>query len=201
MSNKQIIKKVFDNKFDKKEIRTQVLLKYERKNKNIMNKLIKYAAVSFSIFLIALFVGVRLNNKESVLEKDNSGVMKVFAYTYTNEEKLERREIKDNVRFGLQKYNLAMSSVPGYPINFEINNLDYIQINVSNGSISLWDKDTYKVSNLGSNYKLTSTKDLYFNVNDKTNIEIKGIKDNKEIFEKNIEISMDDNFNYYALMK
>lgn len=201
MSNKQIIKKVFDNKFDKKEIRTQVLLEYERKNKNKMNKLLKYGAVSFSIFLLVLFGGVRLNNKESVLEKDNSGVMKVFAYTYTSEEKLEKKELKDNVKLGIEKYNLAMSSVPGYPIFFEINNLDYIQINVSNGSISLWDKDTYKVSILGSNYKLTCTKDLYFNVNDKTNIQIKGIKNNKEIFEKNIEISMDDYFNYYALMK
>lgn len=201
MSNKQIIKKVFDNKFDRKEIKNQILLEYERKKKYKMDNLIKYAALSVSIFVIALFVGAILNNKESLLEKDNSGVMKVFAYTYTSEEKLEKKELKDNIKIGLQKYNLAMSSVPGYPINFEIDNLDYIQINVSNGSISLWDKDTYKVSNLGCNYKLTSTKDLYFNVNDKTNIEIKGIKDNKEIFEKNIEISMDDNFNYYALMK
>lgn len=201
MSNKQIIKKVFDNKFDKKEIRTQVLLKYERRKKYKMNKLLKYAAVSFSMFLLVLFGGVRLNNKESLLEKDNSGVMKVFAYTYASEEKLEKKELKDNIKIGLEKYNLTMSSVPGYPIFFEINNLDYIQISVSNGSISLWNKDTYKVSNLGNNYKLTSTKDLYFNVNNKTNIEIKGIKDNKQIFEKNIEISMDDEFNYYALMK
>ncbi len=199
MSNKQIIKEVFDNKLDSKLIRNQVLLEYERKKKNKMNNLLKYAAISIS--LIALFVGVSLTNRNTSLEESDHGVMKVFAYTYTSEEKLEKKELKDNVKLGLEKYNLAMSSVPGYPIMFEINNLDYVEISVNSGSISLWDKDTYKVTNLGSNYKLTNTKNLYFNVNNETIIQIKGFKDNKEVFEKNIEISMDEDFNYYALLK
>ncbi len=199
MSNKKIITEVYNNKFDKKLIKNDILLKYDRNRKDKMKRVLKYDTVS--LVVVAVCLGLFFNNFGGSLESSYENIVKVYAYTYKEDERIGREELKDNVKIELEKYNLAMSSVPGYPIMFEIYNLDYIDINVLNGYISYWNKDTYEVSNLGSDYRLYNSKNLYFNINDKTNIQIKGIKDNKELFEKNIEIFMDNDFNYYAIMK
>ena len=62
MSNKQIIKEVFDNKFNANKIRDQILLKNERKRKNIMIKFFKYAIpIIVIVFVISL---VLFSNKQ-----------------------------------------------------------------------------------------------------------------------------------------
>ena len=94
-----------------------------------------------------------------------------------------------------------MSSVPGYPIMFELDNIDYLNIDVTNGTILDWNGDTGKVNSLGTTYQLSNNGTLFFNVNINTNIKITGISNKKEVFEKNITISSDDDFNYYAILK
>lgn len=94
-----------------------------------------------------------------------------------------------------------MSSVPGYPIVFELENVDYLKIEVNNGNILDWNGDTGKVTSLGTTYQLSNNGTLYFNVNINTNIKITGIRNKNEVFEKNITILSDDDFNYYVILK
>ena len=200
MSNKKMMKKVFEEEFSSEKMKQQILLQYERKEKNKMSKIIKYAIVPVCLVL-ALFIGTSLNEGNNILEDNVIGAMKVYAYTMSEDEKVEKTELKDNIKLGLASYNLAMSSVPGYPIVFELENVDYLKIEVNNGNILDWNGDTGKVTSLGTTYQLSNNGTLYFNVNINTNIKITGIKNKNEVFEKNITISSDDDFNYYAILK
>ena len=195
MSNKKMMKKVFEEEFSSEKMKQQILLQYERKEKNKMSKIIKYAIVPVCLVL-ALFIGTSLNEGNNILEDNVIGAMKVYAYTMSEDEKVEKTELKDNIKLGLASYNLAMSSVPGYPIVFELENVDYLKIEVNNGNILDWNGDTGKVTSLGTN-----NGTLYFNVNINTNIKITGIRNKNEVFEKNITILSDDDFNYYLILK
>lgn len=200
MSNNNMMKKVFDKELNSEKMKQQILLKHERKEKNKMSKIIKYAIVPVCL-VFAFFIGISFHKENHILEDHGISSMKVYAYTMSEEEKLEKTELKDNIKLGLAKYNLAMSSVPGYPIEFELDNIDYLNIDVTNGTILNWDKDTGKVDNLGNTYKLSNNGTLYFNVNINTNIKITGIKNKNKVLEKSITISSDDDFNYYATLK
>ena len=200
MSNKKMMKKVFEEEFSSEKMKQQILLQYERKEKNKMSKIIKYAIVPVCLVL-ALFIGTSLNEGNNILEDNVIGAMKVYAYTMSEDEKVEKAELKDNIKLGLASYNLAMSSVPGYPIVFELENVDYLKIEVNNGNILDWNGDTGKVTSLGTTYQLSNNGTLYFNVNINTNIKITGIRNKNEVFEKNITILSDDDFNYYVILK
>ncbi len=200
MSNKKMMKKVFEEEFSSEKMKQQILLQYERKEKNKMSKIIKYAIVPVCLVL-ALFIGTSLNEGNNILEDNVIGAMKVYAYTMSEDEKVEKTELKDNIKLGLASYNLAMSSVPGYPIVFELENVDYLKIEVNNGNILDWNGDTGKVTSLGTTYQLSNNGTLYFNVNINTNIKITGIRNKNEVFEKNITILSDDDFNYYLILK
>lgn len=200
MSNKKMMKKVFEEEFSSEKMKQQILLQYERKEKNKMSKIIKYAIVPVYLVL-ALFIGASLNEGNNILEDNVIGAMKVYAYTMSEDEKVEKTELKDNIKLGLASYNLAMSSVPGYPIVFELENVDYLKIEVNNGNILDWNGDTGKVTSLGTTYQLSNNGTLYFNVNINTNIKITGIRNKNEVFEKNITILSDDDFNYYVILK
>lgn len=200
MSNKKIMKKVFDEELSSEKMKQQILLKYERKEKNKMGKIIKYSIAPVCL-LLAIFIGISLNNGKDTSEGNVIASMKVYAYTMSQDEKIEKTELKDNIKLGLASYNLAMSSVPGYPIIFELDNVDYLNIIVTNGTILDWDRDTSKVNSLGNTYQLSNNDTLYFNVNINTNIKIIGIRNKNEVFKKNITISSDDDFNYYAILK
>lgn len=200
MSNKKMMKKVFEEEFSSEKMKQQILLQYERKEKNKMSKIIKYAIVPVYLVL-ALFIGASLNEGNNILEDNVIGAMKVYAYTMSEDEKVEKTELKDNIKLGLASYNLAMSSVPGYPIVFELENVDYLKIEVNNGNILDWNSDTGKVTSLGTTYQLSNNGTLYFNVNINTNIKITGIRNKNEVFEKNITILSDDDFNYYVILK
>ena len=165
-----------------------------------MSKIIKYA-IGPVCLVLALFIGASLNEGNNILEDNVIGAMKVYAYTMSEDEKVEKTELKDNIKLGLASYNLAMSSVPGYPIVFELENVDYLKIEVNNGNILDWNGDTGKVTSLGTTYQLSNNGTLYFNVNINTNIKITGIRNKNEVFEKNITILSDDDFNYYVILK
>lgn len=194
------MKKVFEEEFSSEKMKQQILLQYERKEKNKMSKIIKYAIVPVCLVL-ALFIGTSLNEGNNILEDNVIGAMKVYAYTMSEDEKVEKTELKDNIKLGLASYNLAMSSVPGYPIVFELENVDYLKIEVNNGNILDWNGDTGKVTSLGTTYQLSNNGTLYFNININTNIKITGIRNKNEVFEKNITILSDDDFNYYVILK
>ncbi len=196
MSNKQVIKKVFEEEFDSNNLKEQILLKFKRKENVKIQKVIKYAFIPICIVFI-LFLGISTNHNQIDLKND-IGTVKVYAYTISEDNRIEQTELRDNVKIILKKYNMAVSSVPGYPIMFEMDNIDYIRVEVINGSMSVWNRDIGEVKNLNNNYDLYDHTTIYFNVKDNTQIKLTGIKDKEEVFKKNITISMDDAFNYYA---
>ena len=196
MSNKQVFKKVFEEEFDSNNLKEQILFKFKRKENVKIQKVIKYAVVPICMVFI-LFLGISMNTNQ-IDSKNYIGTMKVYAYTMSEDNRIEQTELRDNVKIILKKYNMTISSVPGYPNMFEMDNIDYIHIEVINGSISLWNCHTGEVKNLNNNYDLYDNATIYFNVNDNTQIKLTGIKDKEEVFKKNITISMDDAFNYYA---
>ena len=71
MSNKQIIKDVFDKELNANKIRNQILLKNERKNKKNMIKFLEYV---IPVFVIAIVGGVLfLNNyRDDYIFSDNN---------------------------------------------------------------------------------------------------------------------------------
>ena len=89
MSNKKIIKKVFDEEFDCEKMKQQILLQYERKEKNKMSKIIKYAIAPVCLILVAV-IGISLNGGKEILEDNVIGAMKVYAYTISEDEKVEK---------------------------------------------------------------------------------------------------------------
>jgi len=200
MLNKRIMKMVFDEEWNHKKMKQQIIFKYTRNEKRKMYKIVKYAIVPICL-VFAIFLGTIFNNRNDILENNNMSVMKVYAYTLLENERLEKKELKDNVKLELAHYNSLMSSVPGYPILFELDHVDHITIEVRNGHILDWNKDTGEVKNLGTTYQLSENGSLYFQINENTNIRIIGIKNDDELFEKNITISSDDDLNYYAILR
>lgn len=200
MSSNNMMKKVFAKELNSENMKQQILLKYERKEKNKMSRIIKFVIVPVCIVFVT-FIGILFNSRDNILENNGMGAMKIYAYTMSTDEKLEKTELKDDIKLGLAKYNLAMSSVPGYPIVFELDDIDHLNIDVVNGIILDWDEGTGKVNRLGDTYQLSNNGTLYFNVNMNTNIKITGIRNENKVFEKNIIISSDDDFNYYAILK
>lgn len=201
MSNKQIIKEVFTQAFDQKQMYDEILNKYERKKEKNMGKMLKYAIMPLCLILIVI-LGLLIKDDDKVLENTNVGTMKVYAYTKGENKKSEKKELKENVQLGLSRYNLAMSSVPGYPIEFELKNLDYIMINVTDGEMFTWDNKedgTGKINTLDNNYKLTKSGVIYFKVNENTIINIKAYENKKEAFMKKITISSDNHFSLVCL--
>lgn len=69
MSNKQIIKKVFDEEFDSKRMKQQILTNYKRKEKNRMIKYLKYALPICIIVIISGVLSLNLLTKERQLEE------------------------------------------------------------------------------------------------------------------------------------
>lgn len=69
MSNKQIIKKVFDEEFDSKKMKQQILLNYERKDKKRVIKYLKYAIPICMIVIISGVLSLNLIIKEKYFEE------------------------------------------------------------------------------------------------------------------------------------
>ena len=75
MSNKQIIKEVYDNKFNVNKIRNQMLLKSERKNKKSMIKFLKYAIPVFVIAVVGGVVFLNNNQDDHIFSDNNSNII------------------------------------------------------------------------------------------------------------------------------
>ncbi|MDD2208530.1 MAG: hypothetical protein PHU45_04170 [Bacilli bacterium] len=209
MINKNTIKNM------KKQIKVDNLLIENTKNKIFqekqrftLNPLIKLTTFVMMSVLIIAIISINVNDQKKI--SLNSLVISVYAmesdnyYLTTNYQKETNKQIlKPNIKIKLARYNKAMSSVPGIPIAFDFNygnqaNTDYIKISINNGDILTWDITTGIVNNLGDNYSLQNNGILYFNPSSDTIITVVGIKNNIEVFKKNIKIILDTEYNYYA---
>ena len=197
MKNKNIFKIVFEEKFDKRLLKNQIINNYE--SKNHINLLKKLSYISIFIIIISI-LGIQLKNRShnKTIYEMQKGNIKMYAYALANDNSLEKRQLNANAKIPLATYNKAMSNVPGFPISFEMNNIDYIEILVTNGEVHSWNKETGIVNKLDNNYKIYKNDTLYFDVNENTTVKIKAFKNEKTVYEKYIVITSDENYNYYA---
>lgn len=196
MKNKNVFKTVFEEKFDKRLLKSQIINKYEsKKNISILKKL---SYISIFIIIILIFGLYIKSNSNKPIYEIQKGNIKMYAYSLANDNSLEKRQLTANTKLPLASYNKAMSNVPGFPISFEMNNIDYIEISVTNGNLYSWNKDTGIVNKLDNNYKIYKNDTLYFDVNENTSIKIKAKKNDETLYEKYIVITSDENYNYYA---
>lgn len=200
MTKEKVIKDIFDEKINKDIILDNVLDNVLGGRNNKMKNYLRYAVFSLC-FLIMIATGFIFSSKTNLKKEVFSSNVKVYFYMNSN----DKVELKDNIKIKLDSYNNLMSSVPGYPIFFKLDKnskLDYIDVSVKNGSILKWNsEDTFEISELFTNYKIESDDTLYFKVNKDTVIIINGFKDKKVVFSKNIVITEDENFNYFATLK
>lgn len=199
MSNKKVFKELYSTKINKDRNYHSILTQLEKGNENKMKKILTYTLLPLCLIL-CVYVGISTLTK-STLKEDIIADIRVYAYSITDDKNVEEREIKEKIQLPLEKYNPAMSSVPGYPIKLELEDMEKVVISVKEGTIYDYDRKAGRVTSLGNEYQLTSDATLYFNVNDKTEIKIVGTNQKKEILEKNVVISMDSNYNYYATLK
>lgn len=200
MSNNKNIKEIFSEKINKDVIFNNILTNVQRKERNNL-KYYKVLIIPACIIMIICTFFI-FNKNESLTQSEFTNNVKVYAYMDANNN--DKKELKENIKVELSSYNHLMSSVPGYPISFiltENYNLDYIDINVKNGSILEWNNENPVVKDRNTSYKIKDDKILYFNVNENTIITITGIKNEKQVFSKNITITEDEDFNYYATLK
>ena len=69
MSNKQIMKDVFDNEFNANKIRNQILLKSEKKTKKNMIKFLQYATFLFVIAIVVITIFIN-NQQDNYIYSD-----------------------------------------------------------------------------------------------------------------------------------
>lgn len=196
MKNKNVFKTVFDEKFNMNILKKQIINNYKyKKNINILKK-ISYASILIIVILI-FGLYIKSNSNKTIYESQKESI-KMYAYTLAYDNSLEKKQLDANTKLPLASYNKAMSNVAGFPISFEMNNIDYIEISVANGKIYSWDKITGIVNKLDNNYKIYKNATLYFDVNENTSIKIKAKKNDETLYEKYIVITSDEKYNYYA---
>jgi len=191
----------------KEQIKVDNTLIKKTKDKILNKKHFNYKYLlipATSIIILLLISIIKINSNKLPLNLLDVSVYAMendnYYLTSDYEKETVRQPLKPNIEVKLAKYNKAMSSVPGIPINFNFNtnNIDYIKISIDGGTILTWNIKTGFINNIGDNISLHGSETLYFYPNDNALIEVIGVKNNIEIFKKNIKIIIDKDYNYYA---
>ena len=172
MSNKQIIKAVFDNEFNANKIRNQILLKNERKNKKNMIKFLKYAIPVFVLAIIVSLVFLN-NNQDGYIFSDNTSNIIV--------NKIDNLDlIKLDADIKLEEINSP--NLPWYDI--------FNDINIPSDLDKFYGYGIYTKNNSNNEYDiLNSYVYEYFNLDDNRKIKIAYSSTNKPIRDYFFEIN------------
>ncbi len=109
------------------------------------------------------------------------------------------------VEFPLGKYQVTMSSVPGFPLKILYTQADYILLTVSEGELLLWTTPDGRVLAQGKELEIKSGETVYWTPMQAENHEpmarkctllLKAYKDEAEIASNSIQINSDDSFTY-----
>jgi len=193
------MKKEIWNEFDADENFQKIMSRTQEEEPSATKKRFKVVFATSFIFLILIgglfYIKEPINQmKKNSVEKENFQI-----YAFVNiEEKEEKKELKENIQVPLEKYNEAMSSVPGFPILFKMEgNSSQMEIVVRNGKIYTWNQTTDIVTLVGEKTVIRESETLYFQVTKDTIIDIRYKSGKKEVGKK-IIVYQDENFNYYV---
>ncbi|MEW6042483.1 MAG: hypothetical protein AB1633_13270, partial [Elusimicrobiota bacterium] len=118
-------------------------------------------------------------------------------------------EIKPNVEFSLGKYQMTMSSVPGFPLKIVCNEADTVKLTVTDGRFLLWASPDWQVRNKGKELEIKSGDTVYWTplkgentdtIATNCNVVIKAYKSNKELGSNSIKIGSDDDYTYTGIL-
>lgn len=212
MKNNKIFE-LFDKKYSQEKNYNAIMKKIERKKSN-MTKILRFLLAPVCLFVIVALISLNVDN-DTIKDTKTKEYLYINVYTNKNDnnyyltsnylEKTSKTALsEENVSVLLARYNKAMSSVPGIPIDFNINKsissseIDSVKISIKNGEILEWNGNI--VTNLRNEYEISSSKTLYFDPSNDDIINIIGSKEDEIIFSKQIKISLDENYNYYAVL-
>jgi hypothetical protein len=163
------------------------------------------AACAFALFISFGLPFVR--NDSNSIKQGPAGVTPLFAGFVITAYAADGTpvEVKPNVDFPLGKYQMTMSSVPGFPVNIVSDNADTIKLTVTDGGLLLWSPPTYKVLYKGKKLDIKSGDTVYWTPMDeagsdaiaaKCTLVIKAYKNNEILGGTSIKIASDDNYVY-----
>lgn len=173
----------------------------------VLKKAAALMAVACTFFLVIAFGSQYIQNKDNGINEDQSTVETIFPgfviTAYAADE--THFEIKPNVAFPLGKYEMTMSSVPGFPLKIVCNGTDIIKLTVTDGEFLLWASPDWRVYNKGKELEIKSGDTVYWSPLKEINsdsitrsctISIKAFKNNKELGSNKIKIESDNNYSY-----
>ncbi len=118
-------------------------------------------------------------------------------------------EVKPNVDFLIGKYQLTMSSVPGFPLKIECNDAESIKVSITDGELLLWNSSDGKIHNKGKELIINSGDTIYWTplqknspntVVSSSTINIIAYKGDEEIGKNIIKIEAVDRISYMGRM-
>lgn len=166
------------------------------------------AIVAACAFAIVIIFGVPyIGSKENNTKQGQSEVKTLFnGFTITAYAAGGTPfEIKPNVDFLLGKYQMTMSSVPGFPLKIVCNDADTIKLAVTDGEFLLWSPPSGQVHNKGKELEIKSGDTIYWTPLNETKTDvitancailIKAYKNNKELGNNTIKIESDKDYSY-----
>lgn len=192
------MKEEIQNEFDSDENFQKIMSRMQEEKTSTIRK--NFKVILVTSFILLILIGGLFFIKEPISQMKKDSVEKEFFQIYafvSTEENEEKKELKENIQVPLKRYNEAMSSVPGFPILFEIEgDSSKMEISIRNGKIYTWNQSTGIVTLVGEKMIIKESKTLYFQVSTNTVIDII-YRTDKSNTKKKIKVYQDNNFQYF----
>ncbi|HZW49399.1 MAG TPA: hypothetical protein VFF80_04615 [Bacillota bacterium] len=160
-------------------------------------KVISVVAVACLVISVIIFGIPFVQNRSNRAE--NAFIITAYAADGTT------FKLNPAVDFLLGKYQVTMSSVPGFPLKVLCVAADAIKLTVTDGEFLLWSSSDWKVRNQGKELQIESGETVYWTPLQGSNtdtlarnctISLKAYKNNQELGSTTIKIESDDRFTY-----
>lgn len=178
---------------------------------------LKIASIFAIAFIFVLFFNVCLPYMQNVLKTNEAittktpiakkifGGFVITAFAADN----SSFEVKPNVDFLIGKYQLVMSSVPGFPLKIECDDAESIKVSITDGELLLWNSSDSKIHNKGKELIINSGDTIYWaplqedssnTLTSSSTVNIIAYKGDKEIGKNIIKIEAVDRISYMGRM-
>jgi hypothetical protein len=173
----------------------------------VLKKTAALMAVACTFVLVITYGIQYIQNKDNKINQGQSTVETLFPGFVITAYAADKTHftIKPDVDFPLGKYEMTMSSVPGFPLKILCNGADIIKLTVTDGEFLLWAPPAGKVYNKGKELEIKSGDTVYWSplkeinshsITSSCTISIKAFKNNKEQGSNTIKIESDNNYSY-----
>lgn len=168
-------------------------------------------AIAFA-FIMVVSVGIPIVQNYSHMEKQGQSKVHSLFNGFVITAYAEGGapvEVKPDVEFTLGKYQLTMSSVPGFPVKIVCDEADTIKLTATDGDLLLWAPPEYKILNKGKVLEIKSGDTVYWSPMSEASsnvaatnctLVIEAYKDNEKLGSNTIKLSSDDGYTYTGIL-